>query len=106
MLSVIGGIGFVIGPLFAGQLAPFGIAARLMSALGLEQQQLDLVAGALLILILFANPNGIAYASVQAVGKLAGRRRRRRPPPSGSGDDGPLRRATAPGGRDARRRAT
>jgi sulfate-transporting ATPase len=85
--SVIGGIGFVTGPLFAGQLAPFGIAARVISALGFEQEQLDLVAGALLILILFANPNGIAYANVEAVRKIAGRRRR--PSPRGLGDDGP-----------------
>jgi sulfate-transporting ATPase len=59
-----------------------------VNAIGLEQAQLDLISGALLILILFANPNGIAYANVQAVRKVAGRRLRK-PHPLGAGDDGP-----------------
>ena len=77
--SVIGGIGFVIGPLFAGQLAPFGIGARLGKVIGFGQETLDLISGALLVLILFANPNGIAYATTQSVHGIAARRRRSRP---------------------------
>ena len=77
--SVIGGIGFVIGPLFAGQLAPFGIGARLGKVIGFGQETLDLISGALLVLILFANPNGIAYATTQSVGGITARRRRSRP---------------------------
>ena len=77
--SVIGGIGFVIGPLFAGQLAPFGIGARLGKVFGFEQETLDLISGALLVLILFANPNGIAYATTQCCARVADRRRRSRP---------------------------
>ena len=58
--AVIGGIGFVIGPLFAGTLAVGGLGARFTEALGFEGTVVELVSGALLVVILFANPNGVA----------------------------------------------
>ncbi|MET0198570.1 MAG: branched-chain amino acid ABC transporter permease/ATP-binding protein [Rhodococcus fascians] len=78
VISVIGGIGFVIGPLFAGPFALGGIGGRITESFGFAPTALELVSGVLLIAVLFANPNGIADTNVRAL-------RRMRPSPRPSG---------------------
>jgi len=77
VISVIGGIGYVIGPLFAGPFAIGGIGGRITETIGFAPTTLELVSGVLLIGVLFANPNGIADTNVRAL-----RRRRPRRGPS------------------------
>ena len=72
VISVIGGIGYVIGPLFAGPFAIGGIGGRITESIGFAPTTLELISGVLLIAVLFANPNGIADTNVRAI-------RRRRP---------------------------
>jgi ABC-type branched-subunit amino acid transport system ATPase component/ABC-type branched-subunit amino acid transport system permease subunit len=76
VIAVIGGIGYVIGPLFAGPLAIGGIGARITDLLGFAASALELLSGLLLVVILFANPNGMADTNVRSLRRL----RRRRPP--------------------------
>jgi sulfate-transporting ATPase len=71
--AVIGGIGFVTGALVAGTFALGGLGARITEALGFEGTVVELVSGTLLIVILFANPNGIADSNNRALHRLAGR---------------------------------
>ncbi|MET0726742.1 MAG: ATP-binding cassette domain-containing protein [Acidimicrobiales bacterium] len=77
VITVIGGIGYVIGPLFAGPFALGGIGARLTEAIGFSGTTLDLVSGALLLVVLFANPNGIADTNVRMLRRV--RRRHKAP---------------------------
>ncbi len=71
--AVIGGIGFVAGALVAGTFALGGLAGRLTEALGFEGSVVELVSGALLVVVLFANPNGIADSNARALRRVAGR---------------------------------
>jgi ABC-type branched-subunit amino acid transport system ATPase component/ABC-type branched-subunit amino acid transport system permease subunit len=80
VVAVIGGIGYVIGPLFAGPLAVGGIGARITDTFGFDPSTLELVSGVLLVVILFANPNGLADSNVRSLRRLRGRRRH--PPPA------------------------
>jgi ABC-type branched-subunit amino acid transport system ATPase component/branched-subunit amino acid ABC-type transport system permease component len=60
-MSVIGGIGYVIGPLFGGQLIPGGIGTQIGASFGSSfQEWLLLLSGLILILILIQSPDGIA----------------------------------------------
>ena len=78
VISVIGGIGYVTGALIAGTFALGGIGARVTESLGFAATALDLLSGALLVVILFANPNGIADSNVRTLDRV----RRRRPSPA------------------------
>jgi sulfate-transporting ATPase len=71
--AVIGGIGFVTGAVIAGTFALGGLAARVTEALGFEGTVVELVSGALLIFVLFANPNGIADSNARGLRRFAGR---------------------------------
>jgi ABC-type branched-subunit amino acid transport system ATPase component/ABC-type branched-subunit amino acid transport system permease subunit len=75
VVAVIGGIGYVIGPLYAAPLAIGGLGARFTETLGFAASALELLSGALLVGILFANPNGMADTSVRSLRKLRGRGR-------------------------------
>ena len=75
VISVIGGIGYVIGPLFAGPFAFGGIGGRITESFGFASSTLELVSGALLIVVLFANPNGIADSNVRSLRRMRARRR-------------------------------
>jgi ABC-type branched-subunit amino acid transport system ATPase component len=80
--AVIGGVGFAIGPLFAAPFAVGGIGGRIVQALGLSANALNLVSGALLLLVVLANPNGLAYENVRVARLVRDRvRRGRRPRP-------------------------
>jgi sulfate-transporting ATPase len=60
-MSVIGGIGYVIGPLFGGQLIPGGIGTQIGASFGAGVQEwLVLLGGVILILVLMQSPDGIA----------------------------------------------
>ena len=74
VITVIGGIGYVIGPLFGGPLAAGGLGARITETLGFASSTLELLSGALLIIILFANPNGMADTNVRSLRTLSRRR--------------------------------
>jgi ABC-type branched-subunit amino acid transport system ATPase component/branched-subunit amino acid ABC-type transport system permease component len=72
--SVIGGIGFISGALIAGTFAVGGIGSKVFDLLGLDANALNLFSGALLLVTLMANPNGIAYSNVQLGRRLRPRR--------------------------------
>src|SRR4029079_13139939 len=76
VLAVIGGIGYVSGALFAGPLAVGGLGARVTEMFGFASSTLELLSGALLITVLFANPNGIADTSVRSLRRMRPKRRR------------------------------
>jgi sulfate-transporting ATPase len=87
VITVIGGIGYVIGPLFSGPLAVGGLGARITDSFGFAPSALELISGVLLVVILFANPNGIADTNVRSLRRV---RRRRTPtaeplPPAAAG---------------------
>ena len=64
---MIGGIGYATGALIAGTFAFGGLGARVTESLGFAATALDLLSGALLVVILFANPNGIADSNVRTL---------------------------------------
>jgi ABC-type branched-subunit amino acid transport system ATPase component/branched-subunit amino acid ABC-type transport system permease component len=74
--AVIGGVGFVLGALFAAPFAVGGIGSKISDALGFGDNALNLFSGALLLVLLMANPNGIAYTTVEGT-RGAWRRLRR-----------------------------
>ncbi|MET1003143.1 MAG: branched-chain amino acid ABC transporter permease/ATP-binding protein, partial [Acidimicrobiia bacterium] len=65
--AVIGGVGFITGAFFAAPFAAGGLGAKTFDAIGFSSNTLNLFAGALLLVTLMANPNGIAYANDRAV---------------------------------------
>jgi ABC-type branched-subunit amino acid transport system ATPase component/branched-subunit amino acid ABC-type transport system permease component len=72
--SVIGGIGYLIGPLFAGMFAPGSLGTQLSDLLGPSvQNYLPLVGGILLLFVLFKNPNGLADPHIAAWRRLQAR---------------------------------
>jgi sulfate-transporting ATPase len=76
VFTVIGGVGFVIGAFAAAPFVLGGIGGKVVESLGLDANVLNLVSGALLLLTLMANPNGIAFAQVRAYHDLRRRLRR------------------------------
>jgi sulfate-transporting ATPase len=69
--SVIGGIGYAIGPIFASPLVPGGIGSLLNNVIPGLNNYLLLVGGVVLVLLLLQDPNGAAHANVEAVKKIA-----------------------------------
>jgi ABC-type branched-subunit amino acid transport system ATPase component/branched-subunit amino acid ABC-type transport system permease component len=97
VFTVIGGVGYVAGALFAGQFAVNGIGAQVMEAIGLGDSALELISGALLLVILFANPSGMAHANAESVRRI--RKRHSKPsaaPQVGQMDVTPVRLEGAP----------
>ncbi|MET0449628.1 MAG: ATP-binding cassette domain-containing protein [Aeromicrobium sp.] len=63
--TVIGGVGYVTGPLLAMGFAPGGLGTQLAAAIYSDDfSYLPLIGGVLLILTMILNPNGIASVSV------------------------------------------
>ena len=79
---VIGGVGFVVGALAAAPFVLGGVGGEIVESLGLSANALNLFSGALLLVTLMANPNGIAFAQVQFFDRLRGRLRRGASPAS------------------------
>lgn len=69
--SVIGGVGTLVGPLFGGTLAVGGVGTRVVAIFGAGiQPYLTAVSGAILILILIGDPNGIATSMSERAEKV------------------------------------
>ena len=69
--SVVGGAGSVLGALFASALEPAGIGnAALDSIFGVGPVTMALIGGALLLFTIITAPDGMATATVQALGGL------------------------------------
>ncbi len=86
VISVIGGIGYATGALIAGTFALGGLGARVTESLGFAATALDLLSGALLVVILFANPNGIADSNVRTLNRVRRRRAARPAEPLPTGE--------------------
>ncbi len=76
--TVIGGVGFVLGALLAAPFAVGGVGSKVFDAIGFGNNVLNLFAGALLLLTLMANPNGLADTNVAFAHRVARRLRRGR----------------------------
>ncbi|MFA1545937.1 ABC transporter permease subunit [Actinomadura chokoriensis] len=63
--TVIGGIGFVIGAIGGGTFAPGGIGGQIIHSFGLGTNALEIVSGAMLLIIILANPSGMAFEQVR-----------------------------------------
>jgi ABC-type branched-subunit amino acid transport system ATPase component/branched-subunit amino acid ABC-type transport system permease component len=70
VFTVIGGVGYVIGAFAAAPFVLGGVGGKIVESLGLDANVLNLVSGALLLMTLMANPNGIAFAQVALYDKL------------------------------------
>ncbi|TDC57428.1 ATP-binding cassette domain-containing protein [Actinomadura sp. KC345] len=89
--TVIGGIGFVIGALGGGGFAPGGIGGQILHSFGLGTNALEIVSGAMLLIIILANPSGMAFEQVRFATMLRDRfrpaeRRQAEPPPTPAPD--------------------
>jgi sulfate-transporting ATPase len=60
LAAMIGGIGYVIGPLFGSTLAVGGVGFHIWAGVPSIENVLESVAGILLLLVLLLNPNGMA----------------------------------------------
>ncbi|MFF5257937.1 ATP-binding cassette domain-containing protein [Actinomadura viridis] len=85
--TVIGGIGYVIGALGGGSFAPGGVGGQILHSFGLGTNALEIVSGAMLLLIILGNPSGMAFEQVRAVATVreriaSGRRREPAPEPA------------------------
>ncbi|HSY14443.1 MAG TPA: branched-chain amino acid ABC transporter permease/ATP-binding protein [Jatrophihabitantaceae bacterium] len=77
LFAVIGGIGFVSGPLFGGLFSPSGVGFQPFVNLPEVQTVLMALTGLLLLGMLMLNPNGMAQS--HNIGHLLGKLRRRKP---------------------------
>ncbi|HKE75872.1 MAG TPA: branched-chain amino acid ABC transporter permease/ATP-binding protein [Acidimicrobiales bacterium] len=95
VLTVIGGIGYIAGPVIGGLNAAGGVTAHILDKIGFESTILDLFSGALLIFTLLVNPDGVAHAAATVNRPLIERvsRRRRKAPvvEAAPSDAGPVR---------------
>jgi ABC-type branched-subunit amino acid transport system ATPase component/branched-subunit amino acid ABC-type transport system permease component len=76
--AMIGGIGYLMGPILGGQLAPGAIDSRILDELGTGVgKYIPLIGGVSLIVLVLANQNGIAREAISQIGwvrsKLGGR---------------------------------
>lgn len=97
--SVVGGAASVLGALFGSTLQPAGIgSAALDSIFGVGPVTMALIGGILLVLTIVTSPDGMAAATVEAIGPLR-RRLPRRPSRAARHEDAYLKRSdnTAPG---------
>jgi len=81
VFTVIGGIGFILGPLLGSTLSPGGIGEQVFAFLGEDVETIfQLFAGALLISILLQEPNGLVPLNKRQMGSLLRRLRIIGPP--------------------------
>ncbi len=67
--AMIGGIGYLVGPVIGGQLADGGLDARIFDALGSGiAKYVPLIGGVSLILLVLLNQNGIAKEAIAQIG--------------------------------------
>ncbi len=82
--SFIGGIGYLLGPIFGSTLAPGSLGGQLTNTiLDSVTQYIQLIGGVLVVLLVLQNQDGIAKESINqftwVVGKVRDRIPRRRP---------------------------
>ncbi|MEA3019359.1 MAG: hypothetical protein QOI47_883, partial [Actinomycetota bacterium] len=76
--AFIGGIGYLLGPLFGATLAPGSLGAQLSNEiLSSLTKYIQLIGGALVILLVLQNQDGIAKESIDQVRWIGGTLRRR-----------------------------
>lgn len=68
--AVVGGIGWVFGPLFGSTLASGGLGSLMTMHLGLPFAWLQIAGGVGTIFILIQNPNGMVYQHLKMAGDL------------------------------------
>lgn len=84
--AVIGGVGFIAGPLLGSTLAPGGIGTQITDLIvGVDAAWLTLAGGVVLILILIQDANGLVSANLHFARKLRRNRPRSSDQPSGTG---------------------
>jgi ABC-type branched-subunit amino acid transport system ATPase component/branched-subunit amino acid ABC-type transport system permease component len=67
--AMIGGIGYLMGPILGGQLAPGAIDSRILDELGAGVgKYIPLIGGVSLIVLVLANQNGIAREAMAQIG--------------------------------------
>jgi sulfate-transporting ATPase len=71
--SVIGGVGYLLGPLFGSQLVAGGIGSLLNQVIPQLNEYLILIGGVSVIALLIQDPNGIAHANMLAMNRLKAR---------------------------------
>jgi ABC-type branched-subunit amino acid transport system ATPase component/branched-subunit amino acid ABC-type transport system permease component len=72
--TMIGGIGYLAGPILGAQLAPGAIDSRILDELGSGiAKYVPLIGGISLILLVLANQNGIAKESIAQIAWLRGK---------------------------------
>ena len=82
-LAVLGGVGYVLGPLFGATLAPGGFPGGLIAqSVGDGAEWLVLIGGVAVILILTLNPDGLARENIRLAQALTRRVLRRTPRPA------------------------
>ncbi len=72
--GVIGGVGYIIGPIWSGLFAPAGIGAEIFRFWDSVESYMPLVGGISLILILRNNPDGLAEPHVHIAHAIAEKR--------------------------------
>jgi sulfate-transporting ATPase len=77
--AVIGGLGYVLGAVFAASNAPGGLGTRLLEDLVDLGDWTEVIGAVLVIVILLAHQDGVAHVVARGVGRL----RRSRPGPAG-----------------------
>jgi sulfate-transporting ATPase len=76
--AVIGGVGWVVGPLLASPFANGGLGAWLLGQFGTDiQKDLALIGGILLLATLLQNPNGLASNAAHVWRRVTSRRPKR-----------------------------
>ncbi|OHV44624.1 hypothetical protein BCD48_25100 [Pseudofrankia sp. BMG5.36] len=80
-LAVLGGVGYLTGPLLGSTLSTGGVGSLLTNYLGAIEAWLTLAGGLIFILLLLQDANGMASHNQHAVARLAAKARRR--PPAG-----------------------
>ena len=76
--AVLGGIGYVVGPVVGGLVAAGGIGAQIFLSFGVNANVFAIISGGLLIVNLLANPDGIAHNLSQMVSRVRRRQIKRR----------------------------
>jgi len=76
VFAIIGGVGYALGPVLGGLMAPNGLVSTFFSSLDSVERWLIVGSGVVLIVTLIANPHGIAASGDV---KRGSRRRRQRP---------------------------
>jgi sulfate-transporting ATPase len=79
-LAVIGGLGYLMGPIVGAALADGGFWTQVFNELGSGiAKYITLISGVMLILLLIANPDGVVSATIYQVGWVRDRLGRRFP---------------------------